>query len=512
VAEVLGSLASAADLANGFPLGKVLRTSLLASAIARRAGVDDATTREAYFLSQLRYLGCTGFTHEEAHTYGVGNDVALRNTMSMADLADKLGTVRAVWRGIAPGAPLLAKGRAVARLLGDGESVKGHANAQCNAALALGRVAGMPEELLSRLAAICERWDGLGEPAHLEGEAIPTAMRVHHLADIAEIAHHRGGVDALRETVAARSGGQLDPRLCAVVAAHAPELSRALDTSTLWEDFVLAEPAPSLSATPAQVEGVVRAIGRFADLKSVHLLGHSQRVAELAEATGRALGLDADELVLLRWAGHLHDIGRVAIATGIWDRPGPLGRLEWSEVRLHTHHTERILSLAPTWDVVRALACAAHEAPRGTGYHRGLVEAQLALPARVLAVSDAVAAMGEERPHRPALARDGILAAIREQAHAGRYATDVAEASLAAAGLDAPRSIARPRVAGMSERELEVLGWVARGKTNKAIGAILGLSPKTVQHHVAHVYDKIGVYSRAGAAIFVMEHGLLARP
>ncbi|MCC6624934.1 MAG: HD domain-containing protein [Deltaproteobacteria bacterium] len=507
---MLGALASAADLANGFPLGKVLRTSILAATLARHAGLGDAITREAYFLSQLRYLGCTGFSHEEAHTYGAGNDVALRNTMSMADAADKLGTVRAIWRGLAPGASLLAKGRAVARLLGDGDAVHDHASAQCGAALALGRIGGMPEELVQRLATICERWDGLGEPHHLAGEAIPLAMRVHQLADVVEIAHHRGGLAGARELVERRRGGQLDPTLSATFLAHAADCDRALRTTTLWEDFVAAEPGPALAATPDQVDGIARAIGHFADLKSVHLLGHSQRVAALAEATADALGLGAEAGRALRRAGHLHDIGRVAIQTGIWDRPGPLGRLEWSEVRLHTHHTERILSLSPAWDEVRAFACAAHEVPVGTGYHRGLVEAQLGTPARVLAACDTITAMGEDRPHRPALPRDRLVAAVRDEVRAGRHDRQVVEAALHAAGLEAPPPVERRSQAGLSEREVEVLCWVARGKTNKEIAAILSLSPKTVQHHVAHVYDKIGVYSRAGAAIFAMEQGLLA--
>ena len=62
---------------------------------------------------------------------------------------------------------------------------------------------------------------------------------------------------------------------------------------------------------------------------------------------------------------------------------------------------------------------------------------------------------------------------------------------------------------GLSEREREVLVWVARGKTNKEIGILLGISARTVQHHVAHIYDKAGLYSRAGAAIFAMEHHLV---
>ncbi len=92
---------------------------------------------------------------------------------------------------------------------------------------------------------------------------------------------------------------------------------------------------------------------------------------------------------------------------------------------------------------------------------------------------------------------------------AGRLDPRVVDATLACAGI-AARSAGPPVPPhGLSEREREVLCWVARGKTNKEIAIVLGISPKTVQHHVAHVYDKIGVYSRAGAAIFAMEHRLI---
>lgn len=59
-------------------------------------------------------------------------------------------------------------------------------------------------------------------------------------------------------------------------------------------------------------------------------------------------------------------------------------------------------------------------------------------------------------------------------------------------------------------RELEVLRLVGAGKTNREIALILGLSPKTVQHHIAHAYDKLGIYSRAGAATWIAERGLSA--
>nr|ALD83709.1 LuxR family transcriptional regulator [Sorangium cellulosum] len=71
--------------------------------------------------------------------------------------------------------------------------------------------------------------------------------------------------------------------------------------------------------------------------------------------------------------------------------------------------------------------------------------------------------------------------------------------------------LVRPRRA-LTARELEVLRLVGAGKTNREIACVLRISEKTVQHHVAHAYDKLGVYSRAGATLWLAERGLLALP
>jgi DNA-binding NarL/FixJ family response regulator len=63
--------------------------------------------------------------------------------------------------------------------------------------------------------------------------------------------------------------------------------------------------------------------------------------------------------------------------------------------------------------------------------------------------------------------------------------------------------------AALSDREVEVLRLVAGGLSNRQIAAALVISPRTVEHHVQHVYTKIGVSTRAAAAMFAMEHGLL---
>ena len=56
-------------------------------------------------------------------------------------------------------------------------------------------------------------------------------------------------------------------------------------------------------------------------------------------------------------------------------------------------------------------------------------------------------------------------------------------------------------VLGLTEREAEVLGWVAEGKTNPEIGFILSISPRTVQKHLEHIFAKLGVETRTAAAV-----------
>ncbi|MFI2350384.1 response regulator transcription factor [Streptomyces sp. NPDC019443] len=77
---------------------------------------------------------------------------------------------------------------------------------------------------------------------------------------------------------------------------------------------------------------------------------------------------------------------------------------------------------------------------------------------------------------------------------------------IGAAGLPRPR---RVLPAGLTEREVEVLCLAARGLSNRQIGERLSISGRTVGHHLAHVYDKTGRRSRAGVAVFAMEHQLL---
>jgi len=117
--------------------------------------------------------------------------------------------------------------------------------------------------------------------------------------------------------------------------------------------------------------------------------------------------------------------------------------------------------------------------------------------------------MTETRPHRAALPPAQAAAELQAQVQAGRLDGDCAAAVLAAAGQGAAAS--RRRAPGdLSPREVEVLCLLARGQSNRLIAARLGITPKTAGHHVQHIYAKIGVSTRATAALFALENGLLA--
>ena len=97
---------------------------------------------------------------------------------------------------------------------------------------------------------------------------------------------------------------------------------------------------------------------------------------------------------------------------------------------------------------------------------------------------------------------------MRSEARHGKFDPEVVEAVLAGAGHPPRQELGVPP-AGLSKREVEVLGLVIRGLSNRQMAEALFVSPKTVDHHIQHIYDKIGVSTRVGATLFALQHGLV---
>jgi HD-GYP domain-containing protein (c-di-GMP phosphodiesterase class II) len=191
----------------------------------------------------------------------------------------------------------------------------------------------------------------------------------------------------------------------------------------------------------------------------------------------------------------------------VWQKPGPLSADEWEEVRLHPYLTERVLSRSPFLSALAPVACAHHERLDGSGYHRGASGGELPLPARLLAAADTYHAMTEPRPHRRPLSPEEAAKELAREARTGRLDADAVTAVVEAAGQRAPH-LERP--AGLTEREAEVVGMLARGLQTKQVARQLGISTKTADRHIQNAYRKVGVSTRAAATLFAMEHGLVA--
>jgi HD-GYP domain-containing protein (c-di-GMP phosphodiesterase class II) len=465
-------------------------------------GPDDVRTVHQFAL--LRFLGCTSTASETAREVG-GDDRAFNAAMAPVIMGSQRELAARLVRAVGADQPAGRRLRLAARALADPRGAAQTLAAHCEVAAMLAGHIGLGQPVVDALAHAYERWDGKGYPAGLGGDAIPLPVRIAVVARDADLAT-RAGTDPRRFT-GDRRGRAYDPAVVDVFSGMEPDLVSELHGEDEWDAVLECEPQPAATVAPETLDAVLTAFADFADLKSPWLRGHSRRVASLAEHAARLVGLDNTARDELRRAGLVHDLGRVAVANGIWDKPGPLTTAEWEQVRLHPYYTERILDRCRSLARIVEPASSHHERIDGSGYHRGLTGETLSLGGRILAAADVHAALTADRPHRPAFAEDVAARMLETQAGDSLDAEAVACVLAAAGQREAPPSHRWP--ADLTDREVEVLRLIARGRSNREVAAQLVISPKTVGRHVENLYRKIDVSSRPAAALFAVEHGLL---
>lgn len=504
---ILGGLSCALDLGTGAPVDESLVRCVVAVRLARAVGCPDDDVRTVLYASLLEHLGCTAASSEGARLFG--DDISVVRYSFVADLTRPADVVRTFVPGVAAGS---GRGRTRTLLTAlRAARDDGPPRATCEVASDAARRLDLGDDVVRALAHVTALWGGRGYPA-VAGDEIPLATRIVHVAGTAVLLALRADPSTALAELRRRAGTQLDPAL--VEACTAEVLRSAVDGTDGGApdgrpdagapdplDVVLGlEPDPVRRVDDHALEDVARTFGDLVDLKSPRLQGHSAAVAGLAADAAGVLRLgDAGRL---RVAGYLHDLGRIAVSARIWNKAGPLTRAELDQARLHPYYTERILARTPALTDLATIAAAHHERCDGSGYHRGLRAADLSVEARLLAAADAY------RSHVEAGREDGTdhLAA---EARAGRLDPDAVAAVLQAAGRRGTARVAG--VAGLTERQVEVLRLVAQGLTNREIADRLVISPRTAEHHVQDIYLRIGASTRAAAALFAMEHGLLER-
>jgi HD-GYP domain-containing protein (c-di-GMP phosphodiesterase class II) len=510
LAELIAALSQVTDLGMGQPPEDAARSCLLATSLARQMDLSERDVADIYYTTLLQHVGCTAYAHETAALFG-GNDIAVRAGGAKIDFANPKEALPFLLFELGKGATPLGRARAVIAAISKGQKFDEElARSNCEVAVHMARRLGLGTGVQRGMNEIYERWDGKGNPRKLPGDGIALPARFAQVASQAVLFDRLGGSELASEVIRRRAGTALDPSIADTFLRHGRELLAEITSADASIAVIETEPEPRRWIAEPRLDEVARAFADLVDLKSPFMHGHSVGVSELAEAAAANLSLTEVEVVCVRRAGLLHDLGRAGVPNGIWDKPGPLTAIEWEQVRLHPYHSERILSCSSAFAPLASLAGMHHERQDGSGYYRQVPATMIPSGARVLAAADAYQAMTQERPYRPALTPNAAVEQLNSEAAQGRLDAEAVRAVLEVAG-HPPVGTRLTWPAGLSDREVQVLRLVARGHSNREIARLLWISPKTTGHHVQHIYAKIGVSTRAAAAMFAMEHDLVRK-
>jgi len=253
------------------------------------------------------------------------------------------------------------------------------------------------------------RWDG-GIGSEFRGDTVPVGGHVVHLADRVSVL--LDGCDEPLEVrkdvvtqIRDQSGKMFNPEVVEAFKALASK-------ERFWFDAVSRSPRAVLKRRCNSHTGglgnvslteMANLFGKIIDFRSRFTATHSTNVAAVAEKLGELLGFPWERCRMLSIAGHVHDLGKIAVPVEILEKPGALTVREYNVVKIHPYLTSRILGNIELLRDVSEWASSHHERIDGSGYPSHLRADRLSTEARILAVADTFAAMAEDRPYRRGL-------------------------------------------------------------------------------------------------------------
>jgi HD-GYP domain-containing protein (c-di-GMP phosphodiesterase class II) len=507
-AELLAAISLAIDLGLGQPMEHMLRSSLIATRIAERMGLDAQQRATVYYANLVGWVGCHADSHELAALFG--DDIAFRADTYSVDMTGRpflrlmmshLGLGLPGWeRGIRSAAFLLTARNQVAKLI----------SSHCSSARVLSDRMGLDPQVGEALGYIFERWDGKGMPNGARGEDIPLEIHIVHLADVVEVHLRTGDIERAVDVVRSRRGTQFNPAVADAFDREAAAIVDGVLEMDVWTAALAQAPDRNRTLDGDEIDELLGAMADFVDLKCPSSPGYSRAVADLVAAAARQLRMPSEDITHLYRAGLVHGLGKLGVSNQIWEKKAPLSTAEWERLRMYPYLTGRILSRVGGLESVVSLATHHAERIDGSGFPRGLAGGELTPQDRLLAATVAYYQLLEPRPHQPALETGGAARKLQQDARAGHLDAESVDAVLAAAGHRVSRRTTG--AAGLTAREVEVLRLVAQGRSNREIAAKLFIAEKTARNHVEHLYAKLGVNNRTQATLAAIDRGLTAFP
>ena len=270
-------------------------------------------------------------------------------------------------------------------------------------------------------------WHG-GNPSGLQGEAIPLASRIIHVADRVDVLVNRNRPilsqrEGICEIVQKESGRMFDPLVVDAFLHRSRMESFWLDQSNPDYALLLLGKMAEWGAcnyTADEVLGIANLYATMIDNMSPFTATHSHSVSRVAVLLASGMGFCDTELTMMRIAGLLHDLGKLSIPNAILDKPGPLTLEEMNIMKQHPYYTYRILEQVEHFSSIASWAALHHETSDGQGYPFKIREADLPLGSRIMAVADIFVALAEERPYRARLPLDAIRRMMDDSVKAGK--------------------------------------------------------------------------------------------
>ncbi len=259
-----------------------------------------------------------------------------------------------------------------------------------------------------------------GEGKYYMGDPVPYTSHIINFSDtvcnlIKSDVNVLSQVQAILSSLDERKGSVFDPEL----VDFFKELSRK---EYIWLDIMSKNPVHNLNNIDTlllyqlEIDDIIDLTNIFSyliDFRSEFTAVHSAGVATVARRLAQLCNLSENECKMMLIAGHLHDLGKLAVDSDILDKPGKLTGEEYNVIRSHTYYTYQLLRTIPQLNTIRDWAAFHHEKLDGTGYPFHLDRQSLSIGSRVMAVADIFSAITENRPYRKGMSKEKTIKVLR---------------------------------------------------------------------------------------------------
>ena len=398
-------------------MGHAVRTTLIGMRIASQLGLPEDQRSALYYALLLKDLGCSSNAARLASIFGA-DDQLLKHAYKLTDWRATTDAARYAFKFSLPGKGRVAKAWHMLMLgMKEQGAARSMTQTRCERGADIATMLDLSPGTSEAIRSLDEHWDGGGLPYGLRGSSTPLLGRIACLAQSVEVFQGAFDLRTAYEMAHARRGRWFDPVLVDALDAFQcdfPFWASLRDSDGLAHVRDVEPEDRIVICDEFKLDTIAEAFARVIDAKSPYTSRHSQNVAIIAVNAASVMDIERDELLTLRRAALLHDIGKLGVSNAILDKPAMLDEEEWDSMRQHTRFTLEILKRVKRFRQFAATAAAHHERLDGSGYHLGLGGDQLGTLARIIAVADVTEALSADRPYRAGMPVDQVTGILRD--------------------------------------------------------------------------------------------------